>query len=211
MVMQHDSHRCLLVVSQQSCAVADITAKCSPPASQARPSAPDLLMYLQKFRKQNITMQACVLEGKAFAELESGAESQDDLEACMLLTNSQGKELLAPGKGADQADNKKIILKLTDGQVLCSILMATPCQHWACTKDPGYKHAWFVAAKAAGFWHTYIMLQANIILAMDASRHRPCLHVQAELSMSVLGSSIALLSGQKPPFRCSPPSKPSFI
>lgn len=30
---------------------------------------------------------------------------------------------------------------------------------------------------------------------------RGWMHVQAELCMSVLGSSIALLSGQKPPFR----------
>ena len=61
--------------------------------------------------------QVCVLEGKAYSELEPGTETEEDLDACMLLTNSQGKELLAPGKGAEQADNKKILLKLQDGEV----------------------------------------------------------------------------------------------
>lgn len=58
-----------------------------------------------------------MLEGKAYSELEPGTETEEELEACQLLINSQGKELLAPGKGADQAENKKIVLRLVDGQV----------------------------------------------------------------------------------------------
>lgn len=70
--------------------------------------------------------QVCVLEGKAYAELDPGTETEEDLEQCMLLTNSQGKELLAPGKGAEQADNKKILLKLQDGQVCAAISAVAP-------------------------------------------------------------------------------------
>lgn len=75
-----------------------------------------------------------MLEGKAYSELEPGMETEDDLEACMLLTNSQGRELLAPGKGAEQSDNKKIILKLIDGQAstrACRLIHLASC--WCCS------------------------------------------------------------------------------
>ena len=58
-----------------------------------------------------------MLEGKAYSELHADA-SEQELEACVLLTNSHGKELLAPGRAAEQADNKKIILRVAESQVL---------------------------------------------------------------------------------------------
>ena len=63
-------------------------------------------------------LQVSILEGKAYADLRSDA-TEAELESCVLLTNAQGKELLAPGRLAEQADSKKIILRLGEaGQVL---------------------------------------------------------------------------------------------
>ena len=68
-------------------------------------------------------LQVSILEGKAYAELRSDA-TEAELESCVLLTNAQGKELLAPGRLAEQADSKKIILRLGErGQVLLLLLM----------------------------------------------------------------------------------------
>lgn len=57
-----------------------------------------------------------MLEGKAYSELHIDA-TETELESCVLLTNSHGKELLAPGRAAEQADSKKIILRISESQV----------------------------------------------------------------------------------------------
>ena len=81
------------------------------------------------------------MEGKAYADLRSDA-TEAELESCVLLTNAQGKELLAPGRLAEQADSKKIILRLGHGgQVLLrSHLLPLCCMDcslalWASTLD----------------------------------------------------------------------------
>ncbi|MCJ1422318.1 hypothetical protein MMC29_000198 [Sticta canariensis] len=169
---------------------------------------------------------ACVLEGKAYSELEPGMESEEDLDMCMLLTNSQGRELLAPGKGAEQADNKKIILKLQDGQVS---LQAFPSA-WPFSPYCNAPYDSVTSIDHAG-WPGAAVASLSIARLCWAAHARPGLlagvsHVLlagcifghagiytcmtfAELSMSVLGSSIALLSGQKPPFRWDADSLPN--
>ncbi|KAK9841626.1 hypothetical protein WJX74_008974 [Apatococcus lobatus] len=87
----------------------------------------------------DLHLEVCILEGKSYSELTAGAETDKELDDCTLLTNSQGKELLAPGRGSQYNAEKKVAIPLNNGK--------------------------------------------------------------ADLHMSVIGSSIALLSGQKPPFR----------
>ena len=58
----------------------------------------------------------CILDGKLYAELDPGSETDGQLEACMLLANSQGKELLAPGKGAAYGEDRKVVMPLREGK-----------------------------------------------------------------------------------------------
>ncbi len=60
----------------------------------------------------------CILDGKLYADLDPGSATAAGLEECTLLTNSQGKELLAPGKGAAYADDRtgKVVVPLRDGK-----------------------------------------------------------------------------------------------
>ncbi len=62
--------------------------------------------------------QVCILDGKLYADLDPGSMTAASLEECTLLTNSQGKELLAPGKGAAYADDRtgKVVMPLRDGK-----------------------------------------------------------------------------------------------
>eukprot|EP00884_Botryococcus_braunii_P005106 jgi/Botrbrau1/14597/Bobra.242_2s0007.1 len=84
-------------------------------------------------------LEICILEGKAYSELNPETATDEEIDACVHLTNNHGKELLAPGKGSEYSEDKKIVTRFVNGK--------------------------------------------------------------AELSLSILGSSIALLSGQKPSFR----------
>lgn len=54
----------------------------------------------------------CILEGKSYSELTAGAETDKELDDCTLLTNSQGKELLAPGRGSQYNAEKKVAIPL---------------------------------------------------------------------------------------------------
>ena len=56
--------------------------------------------------------QVCILEGKSYSELTAGAETDKELDDCTLLTNSQGKELLAPGRGSQYNAEKKVAIPL---------------------------------------------------------------------------------------------------
>ena len=53
------------------------------------------------------------MEGKSYSELTAGAETDKELDDCTLLTNSQGKELLAPGRGSQYNAEKKVAIPLT--------------------------------------------------------------------------------------------------
>ena len=61
----------------------------------------------------------CILEGKSYSELTAGAETDKELDDCTLLTNSQGKELLAPGRGSQYNAEKKVAIPLTVSASTC--------------------------------------------------------------------------------------------
>jgi len=61
--------------------------------------------------------QVCILDGKLYADLELGSETDAQLDACTLLTNSSGKELLAPNKGAVYGEDRRVVMPLRDGKV----------------------------------------------------------------------------------------------
>ncbi|KAA6419351.1 MAG: nitrogen regulatory P-II [Trebouxia sp. A1-2] len=87
----------------------------------------------------DIQLEVCVMDSRAYASLTPGMETAEELDACTLLVNSQGKELLSPGKNSTYNEEHKIV---------------TPMHN-------------------------------NV----------------AELQVHVAGSSIAMLQGQRPPFR----------
>ena len=72
------------------------------------------------------TVQVRVLEGKAYSELPANA-TEEQLEGCVLLTNSHGKELLAAGRGAEQAESKQIVLRISESQAR-SLLAGSGCR-----------------------------------------------------------------------------------
>ncbi|KAL3156040.1 PSII 6.1 kDa protein [Trebouxia sp. C0010 RCD-2024] len=87
----------------------------------------------------DIQLEICVMDSRAYAALTPGMETAEELDACTLLVNSQGKELLSPGKNAMYNEEHKIVTPMHNNM--------------------------------------------------------------AELQVHVAGSSIAMLQGQRPPFR----------
>lgn len=57
-------------------------------------------------------LQMCILDGRKYAELEAGHETEEELDECMLLLNGSNKELLAAGRGAQHDADKKVIAPL---------------------------------------------------------------------------------------------------
>ncbi len=58
----------------------------------------------------------CILDGKLYADLDPGNETEAQLDACTLLANSSGKELLAPGKTAAYSEERKVVMPLREGK-----------------------------------------------------------------------------------------------
>lgn len=63
-------------------------------------------------------MQMCILDGKAYTALQEAGREQyeEDVEACIIAANNQGRELLAAGRGATHNKDKWVVLPLTRGQ-----------------------------------------------------------------------------------------------
>lgn len=62
-------------------------------------------------------VQICVLEGKTYGEASQEEHTEAFLDANTLLVNAQGKELLAPGRGAEHTADKRVVTKFIDGKV----------------------------------------------------------------------------------------------
>ena len=60
----------------------------------------------------------CILDGKAYTALQdAGRENfEEDVEACIIAANNQGKELLAAGRGATHNKDKWVVVPLCRGQ-----------------------------------------------------------------------------------------------
>ena len=73
----------------------------------------------------------CILDGKAYAALQDAGREQyeEDVEACIIATNNQGKELLVPGRGATHNEDKWVVVQLSRGQAHLPDLTVTgkPC------------------------------------------------------------------------------------
>ena len=61
-------------------------------------------------------MQICILEGKSYGEASPDAITDAFLDANTLLVNAQGKELLAPGRGSEHTDDKRVVARFTEGK-----------------------------------------------------------------------------------------------
>ena len=97
----------------------------------------------------------------------------------------QGKELLAPGKSATAAEDKKVLIPVQVSSVhwlqpaQFTGAACTPCMHACCSFDG-------LVGGARPDFHVHVPPSLQ-----DGS---------AELSVHVVSSSIAMLKGQKPPF-----------
>lgn len=72
--------------------------------------------------------QICIIDGKAYSALQSANREQDEteVEACILATNNQGKELLLPGRGSHQHNAEKwVIVALANGEAYLPDLTIT--------------------------------------------------------------------------------------
>lgn len=67
--------------------------------------------------KRGFVVQICILEGKAYSELNPETATDEEIDACVHLTNNHGKELLAPGKGSEYSEDKKIVTRFVNGKV----------------------------------------------------------------------------------------------
>ena len=76
-------------------------------------------------------LQMCILDGKAYAAQQDAGREQyeEDVEACIIATNNQGKELLVPGRGATHNEDKWVVVQLSRGQAHLPDLTVTgkPC------------------------------------------------------------------------------------
>lgn len=76
-------------------------------------------------------MQMCILDGKAYTALQEAGREQyeEDVEACIIAANNQGKELLTAGRGASHNKNKWVIVPLVRGQAHLPDLSVTGIMH----------------------------------------------------------------------------------
>lgn len=69
----------------------------------------------------------CILDGKAYAALQDAGREQieEDVEACIIPSNNQGKALLVAGRGATHNKEKWVVTQLHRGQAHLPDLMVT--------------------------------------------------------------------------------------
>lgn len=72
-------------------------------------------------------LQMCILDGKGYTALqEAGREGfEEDVEACIIASNNQGKELLVPGRNATHNEDKWVVVQLARGQAYLPDLSVT--------------------------------------------------------------------------------------
>lgn len=60
----------------------------------------------------------CILDGKAYTALQEAGREQfeEDVEACIIAANNQGKELLSAGRNASHNKDKWVVVPLCRGQ-----------------------------------------------------------------------------------------------